>query len=493
MAGFALVSLLLTFWSYHQLSQQQQQQQHEWQLDQVGPDYTSFEAPHLRRHSNKRFGLSHVHNHHKNTSTTIPPPPTRIVHIVYSRFMQHQPNLTNLGLARAELFRAFFLQSLSIQSTDNFLVVIRVDPHLHPSVRDPLIQMLQEEADFNYLLIGTNENVPNSHQYPDLLNRLNTTKPGGIWSGNWSFARDYLNPPPSIMPADAGSRHTPPLVIESRLDSDDGLHRDYLEYLQRQAMVTLGGHHNYLSWRISCAGKYIEWQVVAPWELEEVEKTKGREITNTEIEEFTNTTKGVGSLVCLHYNACVSAGLSIAYYPSSSSGVPDESIPTLQNHESIASNTRYCRSTAGTIKHKTNCLDFVELNPSVLRARTPTSAGMMNVLWDWDATFHILNDTSDTGDKTHRYGETNSIYQKYKEGALKQLPYQEKLWEIVNYFFGLSSERVRDLRRYLSDNMAAIASDNLQGQCSAGHSCKNGTRLKLRTISAAAAAMHDVS
>jgi len=491
LAGGALVSLLLTFWSHYHLLEVEQQQHQQLSV-----------PPHVRHHSLQRSVQSHTNSTHKTLHHHTNHTSTNVIHIVYTRFMQHQANLTNLGLARMELFQTFFLRSLSKQSTDNFLVVIRADPDLHPSVRDPLIQLLEEEADFHYLLIGTNENVPNSHQYTDLLRRLNTTRDGlpvpieTLWSGNGTYAQDYVVRSHHSHHHHSHHHHTTiPLVIESRLDSDDGLHREFLEYLQRQAVDVLGDyHHHSHSWRISCAGKYMEWQMVAPWEEHPLDNDDQEERTTHD----DSTNMGLGSLVGLQVNECISAGLSIAYYPSFSSsegvGVGERvGVPTLRNHEKIASTTRRCRSlTSGAIKHHTNCMDFVELSPSVVRARTPTSAGMLNVLlWDWNSTTPTttINVTDETIRHRHHQStiETNTMYEIYKAAAMKQKQYQPDLWEMANRVFGLSPDQVRHVKRYLTDHMASIARENLQGQCSAGHSCKNGTRIILQRISGIAA------
>jgi hypothetical protein len=47
---------------------------------------------------------------------------------------------------------------------------------------------------------------------------------------------------------------------------------------------------------------------------------------------------------------------------------------------------------------------------------------------------------------------------------------QEQLWEICRERFGISNlERVA---LYLQSHLAEIAKDNLEGQCTNGHSCK---------------------
>ena len=43
-----------------------------------------------------------------------------IVHVIYTRFMQHQPNLVELGKARLELFKTFCLTTIAEQTNQQF-------------------------------------------------------------------------------------------------------------------------------------------------------------------------------------------------------------------------------------------------------------------------------------------------------------------------------------------------------------------------------------
>lgn len=506
-SGCALASLLCTFCLHYQLPE-------EWNSLSDSSGQLSWRTSFLE--TSQQHGLAAAQTSSRQLSSAMDSTNTtaitiddatdeeddiHVVHIVYTRFMQHQSNLTSLGLARVELFREFFVASLSRQSTDNFVVVIRADPQLQGSVRDALMQVLEDDSatTFIYILLGSNENLPNAHQYPDLLERFRTRSnrssnnqhvvklnpmsllEGSIWSGDIDAARDYLES--AQQPSSPSKKEHPAsrnsIVIETRLDSDDGLHREYLEYLQHHARSTIGhDHHDHSSpWMVSCAGKYVEWQVMAPWEEDEKQRT-----SEEQNDKETSTTKeeddssGLGGLVSLQLKGCLSAGLSVAYFPWKD---PTD-VPVLRNHEFIADKIRPCRSDKKgktKIKHKVNCLDFVALNPSVLRARTPTSAGMLNVLWK--------NSGSTGQGKSHEIATTsNPLYKKYESGARKQQKFQELLWKTTHYFFGLDTHRVRILRQYLLDHMVDIAKDNLQGQCSAGHSCKNSSQVILQSIAA---------
>jgi hypothetical protein len=112
----------------------------------------------------------------------------------------------------------------------------------------------------------------------------------------------------------------------------------------------------------------------------------------------------------------------------------------------------------------------VMLFDSALRARTTTSAGMRSVLWQDKS--HANTTSSTTSDATNAY----------QTGAAKQEKFQGKLWPIVSLKFGFSRTKAQGVRRYLKDNVRGIAMDNLKGQCSHGHSCKNSTQQILQAI-----------
>ena len=52
-----------------------------------------------------------------------------LVHVVLTRFMQHQPKLVNLGRARLELFKSFCVPTMRQQTSRQFLWIIRVSTH----------------------------------------------------------------------------------------------------------------------------------------------------------------------------------------------------------------------------------------------------------------------------------------------------------------------------------------------------------------------------
>ena len=115
---------------------------------------------------------------------------------------------------------------------------------------------------------------------------------------------------------------------------------------------------------------------------------------------------------------------------------------------------------------------------------TITTAGMLNVLWNGESG---NSGTTVGGNKTAK-SKNNSkdpkIYnnKKYVRGASKQKQYQSPLWEVTKLLFGFSKHTAIHVHKYLSNHMLGIASDNLAGQCTKDHSCKNSTQMLLQTI-----------
>lgn len=85
-----------------------------------------------------------------------------------------------------------------------------------------------------------------------------------------------------------------------------------------------------------------------------------------------------------------------------------------------------------------------------LRARTPTSTGMQFIL---------------TGNATG-----------------KELTKQASRWRQMENNFSIIHRVVKSTQKKLKENMVAIAAENLAGQCTPGHSCKNSTQSQLRSI-----------
>ena len=210
---------------------------------------------------------------------------TKIVHIVHTRFMQQQPNLVELGLARLLLFKTVFLSTLEEQTSQNFIVVVRTDPQLDPVLRGAFMQILEQSSlPLNRIIVLPSNGHPRI-SYPNtvshLMNIHDTTAKSDdqhhqiqfnypnshnqilwkaatqsndhdtietipeIWFGNVTDALEYL------IPSSSSSFQSSPLsekddggdiidaswgIVETRLDADDGLSKLFVEELQHEAI-----------------------------------------------------------------------------------------------------------------------------------------------------------------------------------------------------------------------------------------------------------------
>ena len=106
-----------------------------------------------------------------------------------------------------------------------------------------------------------------------------------------------------------------------------------------------------------------------------------------------------------------------------------------------------------------NCVRRLKkLSPASIRARSITSHGMMNV---------IVRD-----------GEAMDVYKLVENQSLKQ----QVLWDGIEEFMHITRNNAEKTKTYLERHLAEIASDNLLGQCTRGHSCKESTRELLEKI-----------
>jgi hypothetical protein len=229
-------------------------------------------------------------------------------------------------------------------------------------------------------------------------------------------------------------------VLETRLDADDGLHRDFIQYLQEVAFDRFKLHEesddriltpNWLYW---CSGKHIEWHS---------DNIGGAE---------------VGSMKVINFETfCLTTGLTIGFNVNNVDVNVDVPLPRHNQLYKRLKNKVSCydKKVANHKKIKVAnhnnlpCLEFVEdFLFSCIRARTLTSAGMSNINLD------------------------------IREGGRQE----ERLWGFSKQAFGITKTRVKDAQDFLNRNKVLIAEENLKGQCTRGLSCKNSSKEKLGKI-----------
>jgi len=377
-----------------------------------------------------------------------------IIHVIQTRFMQGQPDLLELGLARLALFEAFCVPSMLSQTNENFIWIIRTDPHLHPVILSKMMDLI--EGKNNFLLIGSNHNPegfgrPDNGSFDQFLRiESNVTDSRGIvWSGNATMLEEAYN-------KSAGGG----ILLETRLDGDDGLHRDFIKTLQKDAKKHLANQNDEANaWRVWCVHSNIEWHPFNPYpETPEILAS---------IEQNHGAVFDAGFLVLFSDNGiCVTPGLTFGY----GNGASRSSIGDRLRHDQIMKEMRSCDEVAIESKKNNGVVGcrkrLTSLVPGAVRTRTTTSAGMNNV-------FTGDNNT----DKTIGLKKYTS-----NKKLIKQFFEQDKMWKGLSLYFSISKNSANDARWLILDRLQEIAADNLRGQCTPGHSCKQGAQALLEKM-----------
>ena len=402
-----------------------------------------------------------------------------VIHIVHTRFMQDQPDLHALGWARFELFRTVCLPSMVQQSlqinrdghihddgdhpTDSksrvaietggrshkFLWIIQTDPKLDKSIREALVETLLPYD--NFYLVGSNRN------FGFALNGKDDAEMGGSWKDG-EEGKDLFRSPiytgnvPTLRQAHLARLRVP--VLETRLDADDALHSRYLELVQQVSMDKLrqypqdndaagttddirsganSGSKNGLQWLYLCTHIHFEWYTSTP----------------------TNDLNPVE-----HSHFCITAGLTVVFgrdtpevpeyphdklakklYQSNECGIKGECVHLIPNADPTVLDSV---AAIGVDE------DELRLFFGALRSRSLTSAGMLNTK-----------------------PEEELRFSKARRAAF---------WGLASKLFGIDRERVEELQQYLQEHRVDIAKDNLKGQCTKGHSCKESSKAELQKI-----------
>ncbi len=368
----------------------------------------------------------------------------RIVHVIQTRFMQHQSHLIELGFARLTLFETFCLPSMLAQTSNNFLWIIRVDPKLNDEILGRIKERIAHRD--NIILLGSNHNPEGMGRdntdfdhFLGLERNHNELESGIVFSGNVTLLQEAFE----ISAASSSS-----VLLETRLDADDALHKMYVEFIQNQAQQYLLSSDQI--WKMWCIHSNIEWHPLNPFPVP------------TDEEPTDNELKEEGYLLMYSDKSiCTTPGLTFGY----GMGTTRSSILDGRRlkHSDIVATISRCND-----DHKLNCVSRLkELSPGALRARTATSAGMVNIVTGDDRLDQISNGLKQRKDNKQ---------------LIQQLKQQDFLWEGVERLFSVTKPSARDVRSYLVSRMNYIAADNLKGLCTPGHSCKENGKVLLTTI-----------
>jgi len=303
-------------------------------------------------------------------------------------FMQGQPHLVALGNSRIKLFKTFCLPTMVHQTTNDFLWVILIDPELNDALLFQIKELVAPYPHF-YLYKQVAQEID--------LHDINVSL---VESGDVAL----------LQQAAYESKHK--IMVQTRLDADDGLAFELLEQVQTTALATL--QHNNTTrpkgWMISCIKKHFEWH----YELNESNTTRNDE---------------TGWLrLSITPAFCVTPGLSLAVAPGAKSWGDNNDESPIYPHDRITHNYPRC---GGDNHLSTAC--FHTLNelgdPAAVRSRTPASSFMRGV------------------------GTTVKT---------KKTPKHH--WAILTQQFGITQPTLSQTRSYLIDNVEAIAKENLESQ-----------------------------
>jgi hypothetical protein len=372
-----------------------------------------------------------------------------LIHIVNTRFMQEQGALETLGMARLHLFFTFCFPTMINQSSQNFFWIIKTDPKF--TTTDVFSKLVQVVKDFpNIYIVASNENF--------------LIQPGKL--GSWRDGAEgmdllrskiYTGNITELHQAIALRNERP--ILETRLDADDGLHIYYIQYIQWAAVkrfkipVGLEGDEEEEEdeeegtkvaekaiieslappkWLYWCTRRHLEWH---------------SSLNQTDSDPNMDLSVGVLNPV-EHSKLCVTPGITVGY----NVGVDAKDVP-VYSHDvlltKVASSKACYNQENGDYSSAPGCLDLVEqLLFCALRSRTWTSAGMRNVPLD-----------------------------------ARNLPGEEltdKLWELLERRFTIDPMRTMVTQSYLIEHRKQIAYENLLGQCTSGHSCKEQAKEELK-------------
>lgn len=365
-------------------------------------------------------------------TTVVPPEPDlyhyqhwkndlNVVHVVQTRFMQHQPNLLHLGRARLALFETFCLPTIVNQTTQQFLWIIRADENLRQELRESLINTVRGYK--NIVVVGSSV-APDGTMFRH--NGTSDITNHSLWYGNMDVVQEYHRASQTR------------IVVETGLDADDGIALDLLERLQRLVAVRKGSTW----WRIYCLTNHTEWLYFNPYK-------------NYPVKDAGHLRK----ISVQSVQVCITPGLTRASAANAARArVSTKSRPISQlgnhyfeRHDQVRK-LKQCSK-----QYRTACWSYLpsaSINERLaIRSRTPTSAGMKGV----SITYRNEIDEED-------------------------LPWVMAFWNDTMKTFSLDENKIRRLRREMQSTLPNILDDAIEGQCTKGHSCKNTSTQVLQEL-----------
>jgi hypothetical protein len=335
------------------------------------------------------------------------------VHVILTRFMQHQPDLLHLGRARLELFKSFCLPTMRKQTSRQFLWIIRADPKLHPILKAEFLNTLKGMN--SVVVVGSNARIDDGHfRHENSIADINEST---LWLGNLEIVQAYHRAAQTS------------LVLETGLDADDGLDIDFVSDIQI-ATANVAETQKKLGvnswWKIWCVKKSTEWQFYG---------------------DYLNSRYGHMREVGAELKLCITPGLTRVSTPDyrtwkESQGKQKGGDLAKEGYRFFVDHFYIQTHSAKKYDQGVGGWTFIPGRETrAVRARTPTSAGMKNIV-------------------------------KLEDSSRPMEQHEQDPWFRTIQMFGLSMNAIRRSRDKMVNNLALILEDAIAGQCSEGHSCK---------------------
>lgn len=380
--------------------------------------------------------------------------------------------MTALAEVRLQLFETFCLPSMinqtiqparknsngSVPEQYRFIWIIKVDPKLDIRLRKRMVQLLTPYP--NFYLIGSNKNYGHSSGAGVSWGSWRGGKAGNdvLYGRNVSPSEKMINLTLSqeIYTGDtsilllAHAQREEKIILETRLDADDGLPLNYLEKIQESAAIHLRSKNEILSTEHESQEKLVSidaskgagklsWMF---WCIPNSYNWHPTDLVDS-IDQGLSVVNDSGLMLKLKNNFCLTPGLTSGI----SVGVTAGEVPRYSHYVLMKELRKYKNKyLCGNRKKERHCIQVLD-DVYAVRARTPTSDGMSGV-----ALFG-----SGQGEK-----------------------YQ---WDELFKIFGIREEHAILTNHYINDNLIAILRDNLAGQCShlKGKLCK-ASQMAIQTM-----------
>ena len=145
------------------------------------------------------------------------------LHILETPLIQNQLNLTLLIESRLKLFETFCLPSMKRQTSRDFIWIVRIDTRLstqRPQWLGRLIALLSNDSRFYLIERDSNPPWRNGESSKQLVQSK-------VYTGDKRRLEYYI------------SMYQDKHIFETRIDGDDGLHYQYMQYIADESMKIL--------------------------------------------------------------------------------------------------------------------------------------------------------------------------------------------------------------------------------------------------------------